>query len=80
MAKSIRDLAVSQRGVVFDAENGESFSVNHTGTYVIRALQTGSSIEDLISTMQDTWYQADATQIRNDVIGFVEKLKVYNLY
>ena len=46
-ASSIRRLAISESGFVFDPCSGRSFTVNDTGMEVLKALQEGLSFDSL---------------------------------
>lgn len=67
-------LAISESGFVFDPSTGHSFIVNETGLVVLRRLQAGSPMRDLIDTLQDD-YDASAAELERDVLEFVGTLR-----
>ncbi|KPK37746.1 MAG: hypothetical protein AMJ69_10480 [Gammaproteobacteria bacterium SG8_47] len=67
-------LAISESGFVFDPTTGHSFIVNETGLVVLRRLQAGSPMRDLIVTLQDD-YDAAPAELERDVLEFVGSLR-----
>ena len=67
-------LAVSESGFVFDPTTGHSFVVNETGLVVLRRLQAGSPMRDLLLGLQDD-YDATPAELERDVLEFVGTLR-----
>lgn len=49
----LQELAVSDKGFVFDPISGDTFSVNATGLLVLRGLQHGDDREALVSALRE---------------------------
>jgi hypothetical protein len=72
--EALTRLAISESGFVFDPTTGHSFIVNETGLAVLRRLQQGSAIRELIDTLKDE-YDATPTELERDVLEFVGSLR-----
>lgn len=53
MASSIRDLALSETGFVFDPSSGATFTVNATGLCVLHALKEGLSWGEIATRLSE---------------------------
>ena len=78
--KVIRDLAINQRGIAFDPNSGECFSLNQTAFQIVKSLQDGFSIQSVIEEFKDRWCLEDPSTIEKSVFRFVDELKRHKLY
>ena len=78
--RAIRELALSQRGVAFDPNTGECFSLNQSAFYIVRALQDGFSIQTIVDELQEKWEKEDPKVIEKSVETFLNQLRRYRLY
>lgn len=69
-----KNLALSENGFLFDARTGNTFSLNRTGTFLLRALIDGVPVEHLTNMLQDTFEVSVETAIR-DVEQFLYRIK-----
>lgn len=66
-AQRLKDLAVSDSGFVFDPFTGETYSVNATGTAILRALLAGEDRQAIRQRLEHHFDLADnETPPRND--------------
>lgn len=73
-ASSIRRLAVSESGFVFDPSSGRSFTVNETGVSILRALQQELGL-DAIRRELATDYEVAPQTLERDLSEFLGSLK-----
>ena len=71
-------LAVNKNGFIFDPENGISYTVNETGLFILKKLQTGSNKDDIVSLLPEE-YEVSLENARSDVEHFMAMLKALNL-
>lgn len=72
----LRRLALSESGFVFDPVSGHSFTVNTTGYAVIRKLQSGANVVELVDELHDE-FNVEHTAVERDVIEFAGVLRNY---
>jgi hypothetical protein len=75
-ADTLRRLAISESGFVFDPATGNSFTINETGLLILRALQAQQDI-DLIAARLVSEYDIDARDLERDLIEFCGTLRDY---
>jgi hypothetical protein len=68
------NLALSENGFLFDARTGNTFSLNRTGSFLLRALIDGADPETLASRMADR-FEVDGETAKKDVEQFIFRLK-----
>jgi hypothetical protein len=74
--ETLRRLAVSQSGFVFDPVSGHNFTVNDTGLIILHRLQQELEFADLVTQLQDE-YDANPSDIERDVIEFIGMLREF---
>lgn len=72
------DIALSDNGFVFDPTSGETFSLNQTGTDIIKLLKKGLNIEEIKKALLEK-YEANDYEIEKEIYDFITILKQYNL-
>jgi hypothetical protein len=75
-ADTLRRLAISESGFVFDPVSGNNFTVNNTGLVVLRYLQQTQNFTSLIEELQKR-FDAGANDIERDVIEFIGMLREF---
>jgi hypothetical protein len=70
----LQNLALSESGFLFDAHTGSTFSLNKTGTFLLRALIDGTRPEDLTELLTQH-YEVNAETAGRDVEQFMFRLK-----
>lgn len=70
----LQNLALSESGFLFDAHTGSTFSLNKTGTFLLRAMIDGTAPEDLKALLFDQ-YEVDADTAERDIDQFLFRLK-----
>ncbi len=73
-----KNIAISENGFIFNPLTGDSFSVNHTGLFVLQKLKEGESEEDILKALQDE-FELDTYTAEKDFNDFVSMLKSYQL-
>jgi len=73
-AEALQRLALSDSGFVFDPMTGNSFTVNGTGLSILRHLQKGAGLEQLLKTLQDE-FDVEPLIAERDVIEFADLLR-----
>ena len=71
---TIRRLAVSESGFIFDPASGRSFTVNETGVDILRALQRGDDIDEIRGQLAADYEVAPQT-LERDLTEFLGSLK-----
>ena len=75
-AETLRRLAISESGFVFDPVSGNNFTVNDTGLVILRYLQQKQNFPSLIEELYQH-YNAAPNDIERDVIEFVGMLREF---
>lgn len=73
-AETLRRLAISESGFVFDPVSGHNFTVNDTGLVILRHLQHKQDFRRLVRELQSE-FEADPNDIERDVIEFIGLLR-----
>ena len=74
----VEHLALSESGFLFDARTGSTFSLNRTGTYILRALIDGVDPNAVSLRMIDT-FDIDPPTAERDVETFLFRLRELGL-
>ncbi|WP_455211714.1 PqqD family protein [Kaarinaea lacus] len=75
-AETLRRLAVSESGFVFDPVSGHNFTVNDTGLIILRRLQQTQDFSGLVQELQQE-FDATPSDIERDVIEFIGMLREF---
>jgi hypothetical protein len=75
-ADSLRRLAISESGFVFDPVSGHNFTVNDTGLVILRRLQQNQDFPQLLQDLQQE-FEANPSDIERDVIEFIGMLREF---
>jgi len=75
-AETLRRLAVSESGFVFDPVSGHNFTVNDTGLIILRRLQQKQDFSGLVQELQQE-FDAAPSDIERDVIEFIGMLREF---
>jgi hypothetical protein len=75
-AETLRRLAVSESGFVFDPVSGHNFTVNDTGLIILRCLQQDQNFARLLDKLQQE-FDADPSEIERDIIEFIGMLREF---
>lgn len=74
--QSLRRLAVSESGFVFDPVSGHHFTVNETGLEILRCLQQGQDLPELLAQLAQE-YSAGTRELERDVVEFAGMLRKF---
>jgi hypothetical protein len=69
----------SERGLILlDMNKDKMYEVNESGSEIIKLIQKGAKLEDIIDTLLEI-YEVDKDTLESDVKEFLKKLKEFNL-
>ena len=68
------NLALSENGFLFDASDGSTYSLNRTGTFLLRGLIGGAPPADLVAGLSEQ-YGVDPATARRDLDAFLFRLE-----
>jgi len=68
------NLALSENGFLFDARTGNTYSLNKTGTHILRALIDGVDVNDLPARLEQS-FETDPAVLSRDLEQFLFRLK-----
>ncbi len=74
----LKNLAINDEGFIFDPITGESFTVNKTGLFILKALKDGFSENELAEKLSKN-FDVSFEEAQRDVIDFLGKLRSYRL-
>ena len=75
-AQSLRRLAVSESGFVFDPVSGHHFTVNETGLEILRYLQKKQDLPELLAMLSQE-YSVGSRELERDVVEFAGMLRKF---
>ena len=75
----LSDLAVSDRGFVFDPYTGVTYSLNESGQTMLDGLKRGLSREAIVDELREGFEIGDDEDPDRDLAEFVLQLKRQNL-
>ena len=75
-SESLRRLAISESGFVFDPMSGHHFTVNETGLEILRHLQKDEDLSELLSFLEQE-YSAGTRELERDVLEFAGMLRKF---
>lgn len=71
---TLKNLAVSETGFLFDPRSGATFTLNPTGLVVLRMLREGETLDAIIVALKDQ-FDSTGEELKDDVRDFVQSLK-----
>ena len=74
--QSVRRLAVSESGFVFDPVSGHHFTVNETGLQILRYLQKEQDLPQLLAQLAQE-YSVGTRELERDVVEFAGMLRKF---
>lgn len=72
--ETLKQLAVSESGFVFDPTNGYSFSVNETGLNILQQLQKEIPTDEILQGIMEE-YHVTYREAERDVIEYIGLLR-----
>ena len=76
---TLRDLAVSESGFLFDPFTGLTFSVNMTGKFILERLRAGADTSAIIDAVRSQFDGCENSDLVRDIQEFLLLLKEYGL-
>lgn len=75
----LHDLAISERGFVFDPNTGFTYSTNPCGLAILNGLKEGQSLATIVDTLRST-FEVDAdVDLQRDIVEFTGLLRAQGL-
>lgn len=71
---TLKRLAISESGFIFDPETGHSFSVNESGMFILQALQQSHTPEEILQSIVDT-YEISSRDAERDLMEYIGLLR-----
>lgn len=68
------NLALSENGFLFDTRTGNTYTLNRTGTFLLREMIKGVPYEELVPRLAEV-FDVDRNTATNDVDQFIFRLK-----
>jgi PqqD family protein of HPr-rel-A system len=75
-SQSLRRLAISESGFVFDPMSGHHFTVNETGLEILRHLQKDRDMQELLALLAQE-YSVGTRELERDVLEFAGMLRKF---
>lgn len=75
-ADTLKRLAISESGFVFDPVSGHHFTLNETGLVLLRRLQINCELEPLLDQLSQE-YDASKRILERDILEFAGVLRDY---
>ena len=66
-------LAINDEGFVFDPYSGDSYLVNQTGLFILKALKDNSKDEDILNGICNE-FDVSAEEVQTDIANFKDIL------
>ena len=76
--RSLSHLSLSPEGLAFNPATGDAFMVNESGATILRAIQSGASLSDIVHMLTDT-YSLPVEDAQRDVFDFHDRLRSLGL-
>lgn len=76
--KILKNIAISDAGLVFNPDSGEFFSTNPIGMEIINMIREGKSDKAISESILER-YTAEPSIFENDLQDFIGILRHYNL-
>ena len=73
---TVKRLAISDSGFIFDPAIGKSYSANASGLWILRQLQQGYAINTIVHNAQNE-FTISAEQLERDLNDFFEQFSRY---
>jgi PqqD family protein of HPr-rel-A system len=71
--ESLKDLYFNEKGFIFDPDSGAIYSLNPTGAFILKHLQQGTSISQILKETQKA-FGVDASTAQQDLREFMDML------
>ncbi|MBI2867140.1 MAG: HPr-rel-A system PqqD family peptide chaperone [Chloroflexi bacterium] len=76
--ETLKDITFSDKGFAFDPETGAIYSLNTTGSFILRQLQKGATVNRVLETMSKH-FEVDMETARKDLRDFLDQLTALGL-
>ena len=75
----LQNLALSDTGFLFDPTTGNTYTLNETGTFLLKLLKEGKSKEEMLEQLL-VEFEVDAEQAERDVTDLLLQLREFGLH
>lgn len=73
------NIAISDSGFLFDANTGDSYTVNKTGQVILSMIKEGADTEEIAKNIMEE-YDVEKSTLMHYIDDFVNMLKRYELF
>lgn len=73
------NIAISDSGFLFDANTGDSYTVNKTGQVILSMIKEGADTEEIAQKIMEE-YDVEKSTLMHYIDDFVNMLKRYELF
>ncbi|MBK7030979.1 MAG: PqqD family protein [Bacteroidales bacterium] len=74
----LKEIALSEAGLIFNPVTGESFTVNPIGISILNLLKQGKDLDTICQLLLEE-YNVEAAIVERDVMDFISLLKQFQL-
>ncbi len=74
----LKEIALSEAGLIFNPVTGESFTVNPIGISILNLLKQGKDLDTICQLLLEE-YNVEAATVERDVMDFISLLKHFQL-
>lgn len=75
---TLANLMLNANGLAFDPDAGNSYTLNDTGLFLLRAFQSGETPDAVVDKLVNT-YEVDRVEAERDVADFQVRLRSLGL-
>lgn len=75
----LNDLAISDRGFVFDPDTGVTYTLNATGLRILRALKESRGLAATVEALREDFEVPGDMDLERDVLEFVGRMRSQGL-
>lgn len=74
----LRDLYFNEKGFAFDPESGSIYSLNTTGSFIVKQLQKGVQVNRIAAELRKA-FEVDESTASRDLREFLDMLAAFGL-
>jgi coenzyme PQQ synthesis protein D (PqqD) len=76
--RSLSGLSLSPEGLAFNPATGDTFMVNESGAAILKAIQGGAGLGDVVRLLTDS-FSAPRDVAERDILDFQDRLRSFGL-
>jgi len=71
-------VAISESGIIYNPNTGESFHTNEVGRLIVRLMKNGYGFDEIKNALMEE-FDVDESACEVDIYDFISELKAHNL-